>query len=125
MRETPLSAADVRAAAEVHRELGPDYSDAVVESFLARIDEHIEARVEQRTGRVQTRRRRPADPARLSKRRTVYAAFVAGSVVAGIPATVLGYRAGGVYDPHVLVWLWVLVLAVFALAGYALLRRRD
>lgn len=127
MRETPLSAADVRAAAEVHRELGPDYSDAVVESFLARIDEHIEARVEQRVGRVKTRRRRPADPARLSKRRTVFASFAAGSVVVGIPVTFLTYVAGDRYNPHPYdpIWLWAVILAVYALVGYGLLRRRD
>jgi hypothetical protein len=44
MGESPVSAEDIRAAAEVHRELGPDYGDAVVESFLARIDEHYRLR---------------------------------------------------------------------------------
>jgi len=32
----PLSPEEIRAAAEVHRELGPNYQDAVIESFLAR-----------------------------------------------------------------------------------------
>jgi hypothetical protein len=41
-----LSPGDIRAAAEVHRELGPDYSDAVVESFLERVDREIAARVD-------------------------------------------------------------------------------
>lgn len=50
MGESPLSAEEVRAAAEVHRELGPDYGDAVVESFLARIDQHFEARIDQQLG---------------------------------------------------------------------------
>jgi hypothetical protein len=44
-----MSAQDLRAAAEAHRELGPEYSDAVVESFLekieARLDEHVNARL--------------------------------------------------------------------------------
>jgi Na+/H+ antiporter NhaA len=32
----PLSAQEVRAAAEAHSELGPEYGDAVVDSFLER-----------------------------------------------------------------------------------------
>jgi hypothetical protein len=38
MNTSPLSPDDIRAAAETHAELGPDYRDAVVESFLAKID---------------------------------------------------------------------------------------
>jgi hypothetical protein len=63
MSESSLSAQDIRAAAEVHGELGPDYSDAVVESFLAKIDKQIEARVDARLA-SQPRRRKPVDPAR-------------------------------------------------------------
>ena len=48
MKDSRLTTEDVRAAAEVHRELGPDYGDAVVESFLAKIDQQIEARVDER-----------------------------------------------------------------------------
>ena len=52
MREAPLSAQDIRAAAEVHAELGPDYGDAVVESFLAKLDKQIEARVDERLAAI-------------------------------------------------------------------------
>ena len=48
MADKSLSVDDIRAAAEVHGELGPEYGDAVVESFLAKIDKQIEARVDQR-----------------------------------------------------------------------------
>ncbi|MGD0376360.1 MAG: hypothetical protein ABSB01_17475 [Streptosporangiaceae bacterium] len=34
---------EIRAAAEVHRELGPEYTDAVVESFLDQVDREITA----------------------------------------------------------------------------------
>jgi hypothetical protein len=88
MGESPLSAQDIRAAAEVHRELGPEYGDAVVESFLARIDEHIEARVEQQLARKTAVRRRQIDPVRLGKYRAAFAGLVAGSVVVGVPLTI-------------------------------------
>lgn len=48
MTGSPLSPDEIRAAAEVHRELGPDYDKAVVESFLERISAEIDARVEAR-----------------------------------------------------------------------------
>jgi len=124
MGESPLSAEDIRASAEVHRELGPGYSDAVVESFLSRIDQHIEARVEQQLARGRTRRRRPVDPARLSRQRTVFAGFAAGSIAVGVPLTVYAWawreEAGG--SARVLIWIWVLTLAVYGLAAYWLRR---
>src|SRR5215472_2574208 len=41
-----LTPGEVRAAAEVHRELGAEYSDAVVESFLERVDRRFADRVD-------------------------------------------------------------------------------
>jgi hypothetical protein len=125
MGESPLSAEDIRAAAEVHRELGPDYGDAVVESFLARIDQHIEQRVEQQLASKTTVHRRQIDPVRLRKYRTVFAGFVAGSVVAGIPLTALAWSSrediGRSGIP--LLWMWVLIVAVYGLTAYRLRRR--
>jgi hypothetical protein len=48
-----LTPDDLRAAAEVHSELGPGYRDAVVESFLDKIGREIDARVDSRLDRVQ------------------------------------------------------------------------
>ena len=48
MSTSPLSPDDIRAAAEVHAELGPEYRDAVLESFLAKIDNEIGARIDAR-----------------------------------------------------------------------------
>jgi len=45
---SPVSPEDIRAAAEVHKELGPEYSDAVVASFLDEVEAAIAARVEVR-----------------------------------------------------------------------------
>ena len=122
MSDSPLSAQDIRAAAEVHRELGADYGDAVVESFLAKIDKHIEARVEERLARPV---RRPVDPARLRKYRTALAGAAMGSVVAGVPLTLVTWRwanqFGGSHKP--LVAIWVVLLAVYGLAAYRLRRR--
>lgn len=47
---TPLSPDEIRAAAAVHHELGPEYADDVVASFLNRIDKEISARIDARLG---------------------------------------------------------------------------
>jgi hypothetical protein len=57
MSTSPLSPEDIRAAAEVHRELGPEYSDAVVASFLDKVDREIAARVEARLAGISRPRR--------------------------------------------------------------------
>jgi hypothetical protein len=43
-----VSTEDIRTAAEVHQELGPEYSDAVVASFLAKVDSKVAAHLEAR-----------------------------------------------------------------------------
>ena len=48
MNSTSLTPDEVRAAAETHRELGPDYQTAVIESFLDKVGREIDARVDAR-----------------------------------------------------------------------------
>ena len=43
-----IQPSEIRAAAEVHHELGPDYRDAVIESFLEKVGREIDARVDAR-----------------------------------------------------------------------------
>lgn len=123
MSDVPLNAQDVRAAAEVHSELGPDYSDAVVQAFLDKIDKHIEARVDERiAGRA--RSRKPVDAARLRTWRVALAGSAAGTVVVGVPLTLIAVSAmsrtghGGR-----LLWIWVVLAAIYGLAAYRLRRR--
>jgi len=62
---------DIRATVETQHELGPDYRDAVIESFLEKVDRQIGARIDARlvqqtapaSGITATRPRRlAADP---------------------------------------------------------------
>jgi hypothetical protein len=48
MSTSPVGPEDIRAAAEVHAELGPEYSDAVVASFLDKVEAEVAARVQAR-----------------------------------------------------------------------------
>lgn len=45
---TSFSPEEIRAAAEIHREIQPEYRDAVVESFIDRVGKEIDARVDSR-----------------------------------------------------------------------------
>ena len=43
MNDSPLSRQEIYAAAAAHDELGPEYSDAVVASFIEKVDKEIGA----------------------------------------------------------------------------------
>ena len=130
MKDSRLTTEDVRAAAEVHRELGPDYGDAVVESFLAKIDQQIEARVDERlaslSGSRRPRDRRPRlDPVRLSKLRIALAGVVAGSIVAGVPLTIMfaKERSASPVSANAVIVFWVVLVVIYGLAAVRLRRR--
>jgi hypothetical protein len=83
MTDSPLSPQEIRAAAEVHRELGPEYSDAVVASFLEKVDREIAARVEARLAGT------PTKPAKADSRRTLLTGIAIGAAGSGIPLLLL------------------------------------
>lgn len=89
-----ISGEDVRAAAEAHRELGAEYSDAVVASFIEKVDRAVAARVEARL--AETAREKPAERAgragRLLTRR------VARDVVAAAAGALVAVGAVGLYE---------------------------
>lgn len=71
---------DIRAAAEVHQELGSAYNDAVVASFIDKVDREVAARVEARLAGM--RRSKPAKqrrPRRLLQHRVVRDAVAASA----------------------------------------------
>jgi hypothetical protein len=88
---------DVAAAIGARRELGAEYEDAVIDSFVARLDRQIAERVDQQVAeRVGSKGKAPArTPAtEVNNSRS----FVLGvvSMVAGIPITVLSSENAGV-----------------------------
>ena len=108
MGTSPLSPEDIRAAAGAHHELGPEYSDAVVASFLEKVDQVIAARVDERLAASRPRAR-PVAP---ENRRTLLKGFAFG--VASSVAVVL--LIAGARPGHHAFWL-LLVLAVACGAG--------
>lgn len=74
MTSSPLPPDQIRAAAAGHHELGPEYSDGVIESFLEKIDQEIAAHIERQLASLPQERLRQPEPARLAKARTLLAA---------------------------------------------------
>jgi hypothetical protein len=97
MSDSPVSPEDIRAAAETYRELGPEYRDAVVASFLDKIGREVDARVEARLAAAAP----PAAPPARRKRRRVLrdvTAAAAGAVAAvGLVAVAAGHHGGPVF----------------------------
>jgi hypothetical protein len=122
MSTSPLSPDDIRAAAEVHAELGPEYRDAVVESFLAKIDNEISARIDARLAATPRARRRDSDPVAAARRRGVATGLVLGTIVTGVPLTSVAVYIGN--NAHWIAWqskLWLFwaVMAIVYGAGAA------
>ena len=127
-----LDPQEIRAAAETHKELGPEYSDAVIESFLERVDREITARVDARLGPVP--REQPAQPARSNSRRTLLTGVAIGIVVTGVPSVAVAASAAACVIPGdetqvllVIAILWAIAVAVGAFASRVPLelRRKD
>jgi hypothetical protein len=131
MSTSPLSPQEIRAAAAAHKELGPEYGDAVIESFLERVDREITARVDARLGPVS--REQPVQSAQSNSRRTLLTGVAIGIFVAGVPSMMVAASAGGVIAKDetqvllIIAVLWAIAVAIAASASRVRLelRRKD
>ena len=113
-----MSAGELRAAAETHKELGPEYRDAVLESFVERVEREIDARVDARLAQAAVRpaapQPAPPAPARQSKPFSPLV-MALGSITLGIPITAIVVAAGahptGIWGLLV-VWIAIAVINV-------------
>jgi hypothetical protein len=126
MGDPGLSPDEIRAAAEVHDELGPDYRDAVVESFLEKIDKDVGARIDAQLSSATQARTGAPDPALLARKRSQLGAMAAGSAVAALASGAavewsIHYPGSSPIKALAIVWA-VLALAYIAYAWR--LRRR-
>jgi hypothetical protein len=94
---SPVSPEDIRAAAEVHQELGPEYSDAVVAAFLERVDRAVAARVEARLAGMPQAKSAPRD-----NRRTLLKGMAIGACGGALAAAVAatGLAGGAAFEAH-------------------------
>jgi hypothetical protein len=82
-----LTADEIRVAAAVHHELGPEYGDAILASFLEKVDRDIAARVEERLDRA---RHSDLDhvgreQSKLDRRRGMFKGIAIGLALCGVP----------------------------------------
>jgi hypothetical protein len=111
--------AEIRAAAAAHEELGPEYSDAVVASFLERVEEEIDARVDARMAEV----RRPEASAGQDSKRALLRGIAIGIVI-GLIVGVGGNPGEQVHRRVLLLAAVVLTIAVTYAVGAARAWRR-
>jgi hypothetical protein len=101
---------EIRAAAETHRELGPDYQEAVIESFLDKVGKEIDARVDARLGSDRMDWR--PQPAPKQHHGSAMALAIV-SMVLGIPLTAIVLAAGS--HPAGLAGLLIVWAAIVAI----------
>lgn len=89
MNSPSLTPDEIRAAAAAHRELGPDYQSAVIESFLDKVGREIDARVDARIGYLQ-----PPAPPRPARGNGSAFALAVVSMAFGIPLTAIAVTVG-------------------------------
>jgi hypothetical protein len=92
MGTSPVSPEDIRAAAAAHQELGPDYSDAIVASFIEKVDREVEARV-----RVRLAEAAGHAPSRRERRGPLVKGIVIGVCGSGALAATLAF---GLHTSH-------------------------
>ncbi len=108
MSSSSFSRDEIRAAAETHRDLGPDYQDAVIESFLDKVGKEIDARVDARLGQDRRGWVRPVAP-----RNPHSLALAIVSMALGIPLTAIvlavGSHPAGIAG---LLIVWIAIVAI-------------
>jgi hypothetical protein len=105
-----LSPEEIRAAAEIHNELGPAYQDAVIESFLGKVGREIDARVDARLAQQQAAQS-PARDRRGHSGSPMALAII--SMVLGIPLSAIVLAVGT--HPAGIVGLLVVWIAITAI----------
>jgi hypothetical protein len=109
---------ELEATLQARRELGPAYDDALVESFIAKIDDQIQARVDARMAE------RSAKTARTKTQQdTAQRQFALGviSLGTGIPITAIAAGTEGVWG---LVTAWLGIAGVNAAHAWSSRRER-
>ena len=117
-----MSAGEFRAAAETSKELGPEYQDAILESFVDRVGREIDARVDARLAQAAAQplaaQRMATPPAPRTPKPFSVMALALGSIALGIPLTAIVVAAGkqpAGFAGLVVIWVAIAVINL----GYA------
>jgi hypothetical protein len=102
---TSLSPDEIRATAEIHREISPEYQDAVIDSFIERVGREIDARVDSRLAAQQHQRH---------QHRSNPLALAITSMALGVPLSgiTLGLGSGQQLTGLAIIWIAIAVINV-------------
>jgi type VI protein secretion system component VasF len=111
-----MSPEEIRAAFEVHRELPPEYADAVVDSFIERMSREISAQVDARVAAIEPAASREVISTRRAGSRRAPLKIAEACIAVVALATLVGMSHVLYSTTHheALVLLWVLVAAACA-----------
>lgn len=126
MSDSGLSSDEVRAVAEVHNELGPEYRDAVVESFLEKIDKQVGDRIDARLATTRREMTRTTDPALIERKRVQFGAMAAGTLVGALGsglAVEWSIHYPGSSPVKALTTVWAIIAVIYIIYGWRLRRR--
>ncbi|MEV4459597.1 hypothetical protein [Microbispora sp. NPDC049633] len=112
----PSTREDLRAVMAARRDLGPEYEDALVDSFLDKLDVEIAARVRNEVAAHLSRQ----PPGNQPKQKDNGVAVALGSLGIGIPLTTIAGAAGHL-PGMILAWGGIIAVNV----AYALGRRNQ
>lgn len=119
---------EIRAAAEVHHELGPDYRDAVIDSFLEKVGREIDARVDARLASYRNSPGAPVPPQGAQAPaehhhagRSANTFLAVASMALGIPLTAIVVGEPDGITALVFIWLAIAVINV----AHAVRQRRT
>ncbi len=107
-----LTPDEIRAAAETHRELGPEYQSAVIESFLDKVGREIDARVDARVAMSQPIFRPDLTPRSSGHGRGGALALAIVSLGVGIPLTGITEGTHTGLAALAIIWLAIAVINV-------------
>ncbi len=113
MSTPPVSAQDLHAAAETYRELGPEYRDAVLDSFLEKVEARIDARMNARLAELVPPRGRPLARLTAYGRHNLRSKIAIAVGAIGVPLGLTAYNATLFWQAHARD-LWAAVLVASA-----------
>ncbi|MEV0158718.1 hypothetical protein [Nonomuraea fuscirosea] len=101
---------ELRAAVSARRDLGPEFEDAVVESFLDRVGTEIDRRVDERVAQIA-----PEQTAKVARPGPTEAQRLALAIVSMALGTIMTLVLVFAERAYGLIWIWLGIIVVNSL----------
>jgi hypothetical protein len=101
---------ELKAAVSARRDLGPDYDDALVESFLDKMGQEVDRRVDERLSAIGPKARQPVSTATADAQRLALAIVSLG--LGTISTLVLALAGDGRGTALIPIWIGIIIVNV-------------